>query len=237
MRVVRRDDVVSRFDGVMREVLDREALALPPAARRALRISLRKTLDEMLANRGRKVRGMTRAQFLVRLSESHDRMLEERLHIREEIDGLQDQLGEIRSQAGVAPVDLEEQLKQRLEESGLARCLSTGLTQDILEFTSDAVRDLSVNVGGSDPKETDLLRRRVAKMTAEIANLEDALAHMMRAKNVDPGVASIYQCVQGLSQLDQLYEQKTEMLRDVFEANQALRKELVAKGSGLRSKS
>ena len=71
MRVVRRDDVVSRFAGVMREVLDREALALPPAARRALRISLRKTLDEMLANRGRKVRGMTRAQFLVRLSASH----------------------------------------------------------------------------------------------------------------------------------------------------------------------
>ena len=93
------------------------------------------------------------------------------------------------------------------------------------------MRDLAGPSAGADPKETELLRRRVAKMTAEIANLEDALAHMMRAKNVDPGVASIYECVQGLSQLDQLYDQKTEMLRDVFEANQALRKELVSKGS------
>lgn len=234
MRVVRRHDVVSRFDRVVREVLDREALALPPAARRALRVSLRETLQRMLSERGRRVRGLTRAQFLMRLAESHDRLLDERVQIRQEIEGLQSQLGGGQPPAAktppAPPVDVDARLRQRLEASGLAGCLSTGLTQDIIDFAAGAVRELAPRAG-EDPRETDLLRRRVAKMTAEIANLEDALREMMKQKNVDPGVASIYQCVQGLSDLDQLYEKKSEMLRDVFEANQALRAELAGNGT------
>jgi len=225
MRVVRRDDVVSRFDAAVRQILEREALALPPAARRAVRMEIGKALDRMLTQRGRQIRGLTRTQFLARLSESHDRLLDERVNIRQEIDGLRDQLGQLRSEAGAAPVDLEAQLARRLDESGLGRCLSTGLARDIVEFAAGAVREMAP-AAGSDPRETDLLKRRVAKMTAEIAHLEDALKEMMRAQRVDPGVASIYECVQGLSELDLLYEKKSEMLRDVFEANQVLRARL-----------
>ncbi len=38
-------------------------------------------------------------------------------------------------------------------------------------------------------------------------------------KNIDLGVSSIYRTVQGLAGDDELFEQKKEMLEDLFQAN------------------
>jgi hypothetical protein len=49
------------------------------------------------------------------------------------------------------------------------------------------------------------------------------LARVAASKGVDPGVASIYGSVQGLSAVDSAAEQKKELLQNIFEANLALR--------------
>ena len=48
-------------------------------------------------------------------------------------------------------------------------------------------------------------------------------------KNIDLGVASIYRTVQGLSADDDNAEQKKEMLKNIFDANVALRRAIAPK--------
>jgi hypothetical protein len=46
----------------------------------------------------------------------------------------------------------------------------------------------------------------------------------MAMKSIDPGVASLYRTVQGLSYEDQMFEMKKAMMSSIFEANVALQK-------------
>jgi len=66
------------------------------------------------------------------------------------------------------------------------------------------------------------LERRVTKLTQSLDLTEAELKRVAAMKNVDTGVASIYRTVQGLSDDDDSYEQKSAMLADIFEANLAL---------------
>lgn len=229
MRVVRSDDIASRFEARARALLDREALALSPAARRALRVRLRQALVDLLEQGGRRVRGLTRAQFLLRLSSSYDRLIEERESAREDLRELRRELDLLTRGAGLSePPSLEARLARALELDGLAGRLSTRTADEVVRFAAAAVRRERTAAGGPDRRETDLLRRRVAKLTGEMARLESALAHLVEQRDADPGVASIYRCVQGLAELDTLYQRKLELLREVFDANRALRRDLAA---------
>ena len=48
-------------------------------------------------------------------------------------------------------------------------------------------------------------------------------------KDIDVGVASIYRTVQGLGSGDDQFEAKREMLKNIFDANVALRAEMASK--------
>jgi hypothetical protein len=68
----------------------------------------------------------------------------------------------------------------------------------------------------------DLLERRIEKLNKALADTEGALRQVMAAKSIDPGIASIYDSVQGLA-LDALnFERKKELLREVFLENLTL---------------
>lgn len=64
--------------------------------------------------------------------------------------------------------------------------------------------------------------RRVAKLVKSLEQTEKVLARVAAAKAIDPGVASIYGSVQGLSEVDGAAEKKKELLLHIFEANVAL---------------
>ena len=67
------------------------------------------------------------------------------------------------------------------------------------------------------------LERRVNKLTGSLGRTEEELKRIAGMKDVDLGVASIYRTVQGLSVDDEHAEAKREMLKNIFEANCALR--------------
>jgi hypothetical protein len=71
--------------------------------------------------------------------------------------------------------------------------------------------------------ETENQERRVAKLVKSLEETEQVLARVAAAKAIDPGVASIYDSVQGLSAADAAVEKKKELLVHIFEANLALR--------------
>jgi GGDEF domain-containing protein len=77
-------------------------------------------------------------------------------------------------------------------------------------------------------RQIDMLERRVAKLTESLGLTEAELKRLAKLKNIDLGIASIYRDVQGLRSDADNYEQKKEMLKNIFEANVALRAELAA---------
>ncbi|HED64542.1 MAG TPA: hypothetical protein ENJ09_03200 [Planctomycetes bacterium] len=71
--------------------------------------------------------------------------------------------------------------------------------------------------------------RRVKKLTQSLERTEQELKRVASMKDVDMGVASLYRTVQGLSEEDDLFEAKREMLKNIFDANVALRAEMNSK--------
>lgn len=68
-------------------------------------------------------------------------------------------------------------------------------------------------------REIDLLRRRVSKLTKSLGLTEQELGRLQRLQNLDPGLASVYRDVQGLSMDDARAELKKELMASIFEAN------------------
>ena len=72
-------------------------------------------------------------------------------------------------------------------------------------------------------REIGVLERRVSKLSVLLGETEDALRKVRAAKHIDEGVSSIYDEVQGLGADDDQFEQKSDLMRSLFEANLALR--------------
>lgn len=75
-------------------------------------------------------------------------------------------------------------------------------------------------------RQNELLERRIAKLTQELGVTSDELRRIAELKSVDGGVASIYKTVQGLSGTEANAERKREMMKEIFQANVALKKAL-----------
>ncbi|NUP97621.1 MAG: hypothetical protein HUU28_15790, partial [Planctomycetaceae bacterium] len=71
----------------------------------------------------------------------------------------------------------------------------------------------------------ELLERRIAKLSESLGMTEAELQRVMTAKSIDPGVASIYKSVQGLSATAVQAELKKTLMSKIFEANVELQKQ------------
>lgn len=83
----------------------------------------------------------------------------------------------------------------------------------------------------------ELLERRISKLTESLGVTEEELQRVLRAKGVDPGVASVYRSVQGLSSDAVQAELKRELMSKIFQANLDLRNQITSSGSGGSSSS
>lgn len=70
----------------------------------------------------------------------------------------------------------------------------------------------------------DQLERRIVKLTQILGVTEEELKRVMAMKAIDPGVASIFREVQGLSASDDQGETKKAMMSAIFEANLVFQK-------------
>lgn len=81
-------------------------------------------------------------------------------------------------------------------------------------------------------RQIDTLERRIQKLTHSLGMTEAELRRALAAKSVDPGVASLYRNVQGLSADDVQQELKKELMSKIFQANLELRKQIVPDQGG-----
>ncbi len=77
----------------------------------------------------------------------------------------------------------------------------------------------------------EVLERRVVKLKGLLDLTEGELRRVARTKGIDPGVASIYRTVQGVSGDDDEVHRKNDMLTLIFEANVNLRNDIQKKKS------
>jgi Mrp family chromosome partitioning ATPase len=72
-------------------------------------------------------------------------------------------------------------------------------------------------------REIDVLERRIAKLTQQLARTEADLRRLASMKNVDLGIASIYRGVQGLSSEEEALALKRLLMQKIFTANLELK--------------
>ncbi len=68
-------------------------------------------------------------------------------------------------------------------------------------------------------QKVELLERRLAKLNRALVETEERLQRVIAAKSIDPGLASIYDSVQGLDPTDPAYGRKRELLHVIFVEN------------------
>lgn len=84
----------------------------------------------------------------------------------------------------------------------------------VSEAAQEAVRDRDVS----------LLQRRIEKLSSSLESTERQLREVSSRKEVDSGIASVYREVQGLSEEDNQFGKKKELMAGIFAANLQLQR-------------
>lgn len=72
-------------------------------------------------------------------------------------------------------------------------------------------------------EQNDRLERRIAKLSRALDSRDEELRRLSLRRQVDGGLASVYDEVQGLDSQDALFEKKRELMGAIFEANLEIR--------------
>ncbi|MCA8969721.1 MAG: hypothetical protein KDC95_08055 [Planctomycetes bacterium] len=164
--------------------------------------------------------------------EEKEELQDEVLRLREELRSTQTQLSsqeakiatEERMRHAEADQELQAEIDELMFKLGLAgNAKSEELVRHVLELTQvrlDAERERVAEARRKEyQSEVELLNRRLSKLNGTLQETEKQLMAVMRAKNIDDGIASIYKDVQGLDNADNHYETKKELMSSIFEAN------------------
>lgn len=81
---------------------------------------------------------------------------------------------------------------------------------------------------GDHQREIDLLERRIAKLNGLLVRTEEDLKRIVAQGEVDPGLASVYDEVQGLEDRDPMHAQKAALMESIFLSNLELREEMAS---------
>jgi Mg2+ and Co2+ transporter CorA len=225
MRLFRNEEFVRCLSRAVANVLAREHPGSPLRARRTTTAILR-AFFTLARQRTRRIRGMTRKEFLEHLRRSRAELLVQRERTAGELETLRADVREAR--AKLAPWrpdgEIEGVADAALEDDLVARC--PGLPRVTLEALvageRDRRRQLFAQALSGPLERIDLLERRLAKLRASLRGMEGALAELARRANEDHGVASIYRTVQGLDPHADNREQRLALLASIFEENLAL---------------
>ncbi len=228
LRVLSRQEL-ARALGESVEAVLLSRLDLSPRAARQLRWAVARAFFARTTARARRVRGLSRREFLRELERTHGDLLASRNRARAELTGLERRLEQARSSlaTGELGVAQEQELADELSREIAALLASppmnardAGAAIEALvqrereRRTAAFARSLEVQ-----RMRIDVLERRVAKLRSALAQSEEDLAALLLRAEVDTGISSIYRQVQGLSTTGIFRAEKLELLRAIFEAN------------------
>jgi len=136
--------------------------------------------------------------------------------------------------AGVDVAGIGNLIGDKIKELfGLGAADSNLVARIEREVTTQLLREMRErrSQSGGDPaaeaeflSKIELLERRIAKLTQQLGQTEEQLQSALRSRSVDPGLASVYSTVQGLSAGEAQAELKKELMSKIFEANVELRR-------------
>ncbi len=196
-----------------------------------LRAAVERELMKGLRAESRKVRGMTKKEFLAQLEGSRDSIVRQSRSAAAELESIQAEL-ERRRQAARDRKDaaeLERDLKAELadlfarEGGDVAR-----LEELVIAASTKALAKAASQLADerAHDERIEMLERRIAKLNKSLESAEKLIQKLYKVKEIDPGIASLYRGVQGLELNEEDFELKKEMLKGIFEANVTLRKDL-----------
>ncbi len=98
------------------------------------------------------------------------------------------------------------------------------LKEELARQQSELATEQNMTPEQVQAREVEKLQLRIQKLNSALGASEDALRRLAEAKAGDPGIASIYNEIQGLSNKDGKYQEKMEMIKVVFVNNLRLMK-------------
>lgn len=232
LKVIGRQPLEAAFEAALSRSLRRHAPHLPPRAVTAIQEQAFREFMQLVGRKVRNVNGVSKRDFLAELERSHADALRERERVRHELERLQLRAEVLRrtttSQEPNAASPLSEGLQELFRRAERGEMDLASLEQEVelvaKEFaTVDRERSLS-----EYDQQIELFERRIAKLNSSLKQSEETIEALARSKTVDPGIASIYRDVQGLSEQDAQHDMKHELLVKLFEANLALREHATA---------
>ncbi len=236
----------------LRFALQRRMLDLDPAVMAGVCSDTRKLFLQALRRKATRVRGLSQSEFLAAVERTRQRIRREQVQTevelervtrllderKQEMEAEQDRIREGLARDGEAA---DRAFEQELHEL-FGRHFAEGWPLDRLE---KEVRSLTLAALDRErgrvlevlrtqhAREVEQLERRIRKLLQSLDRLENELLRVAQMKEGDPGIASIYRVVQGLSPTDPRADLKQEMMARIFEANvellEHLRKESLPK--------
>src|SRR5262245_8820414 len=206
MRVVRRDDFARLMGRAIEAALVRRG-GLAPERARLLRKDALDRFTTLFGVGAKRVRALTRSQVVAEFERTSGEILRRRQEWNGELAGLEKELVQARAAATESALTSEEESAlQRALAADLERVLpARGAGVDvagILERERQRRAQALAGVVARERERIDQLERRMTKLRAEVAHLEEQLAELARQAEIDPGVPSIYRTVQGLSKAE-----------------------------------
>ena len=105
----------------------------------------------------------------------------------------------------------------------------TDLVEHVIAMTQQEVhaeRERATESSSTEYQQRiSMLERRVNKLNGLLGMTEEELKRVLKMKNVDPGLSSIYRAVQGLGEDESQAELKKVLMEKIFQANLSLQKE------------
>lgn len=195
--------------------------------------------EQLTAAHARAEAERERAQAAAHEVERRRAELERQIHaLREELAGRQSELDDERSKMvrQVVVIDDESfvQMERRIQalfermardgdlEGPNGKVDLAAVQRELRELLGHVIADVKAKHAGADEARIEELELRIEKLNAALANREEAIRKLAEAKGYDPGLASIYDDVQGLDPAAADYQRKAELLREVFVQNMEL---------------
>ena len=160
---------------------------------------------------------------------------------RREVEQQRRTLETVGGAVGAGDEELERKLRDLFAHWGGSRADPSPLEREVIRL---AVAELRNERGRNErarledaQKEIELLERRISKLNRLLEQTEAELQKAIRERKIDPGLASIYETVQGLDEMDEHYARKSELMHAIFAANLQMRATLdsVRSGNSVRS--
>lgn len=158
--------------------------------------------------------------------------LAERRREMKAMEAQQRTLGTERGTAGAGDAELERRLRELFVAWGGSPDHPSALEREVIAL---AVSSLQRERAESERmrleshrREIDVLERRIAKVTKLLGETEAELLRAVRSSVDDPGLASIYDRVQGIDLGDGQFTKKAQLMAEIYRANLDMRRAMAA---------